>query len=128
MNQLASNHPHWWYLSDSNVEWGDDVGQLAVYLKARGETRVRAALSGGWLTLAEYNVEYVDLLPADGGLVPDGRYTAIGAAFLNGSVVPVDEKIPGRRPGEAPNYFAAYRERKPEAIFGNSIYLFREPE
>jgi hypothetical protein len=128
MNQLASNHPHWWYLSDSNVEWGDDVGQLAAYLKARGETRVRAALSGGWLTLAEYNVEYVDLLPADGGLVPDGRYTAIGAAFLNGSVVPVDEKIPGRRPGEAPNYFAAYRERTPEAIFGNSIYLFREHE
>jgi hypothetical protein len=128
MNQLASSHPHWWYLSDSNVEWGDDVGQLAAYLKARGETRVRAALSGGRLTLTEYNVEYVDLLPGDGGTVPDERYTAIGAAFLNGSVVPVDERIPGRRPGEAPNYFAAYRERKPEAIFGHSIYLFREHE
>jgi hypothetical protein len=128
MNQLASSQPHWWYLSDSNVEWGDDVGQLAAYLKARGETRVRAALSGGRLTLTEYNVEYVDLLPGDGGAVPDERYTAIGAAFLNGSVVPVDERIPGRRPSEAPNYFAAYRERKPEAIFGHSIYLFREHE
>lgn len=128
MNQLASNHPPWWYLSDSNVEWGDDVGELAAYLKARGETRVRAALSGGRITLTEYNLEYIDLLPENGGAVSDARYTAIGAAFLNGSVVAVDEKIPGRRPGEAMNYFAAYRERKPEAIFGNSIYLFREPE
>lgn len=128
MNQLASNHPHWWYLSDSNVEWGDDVGELAAYLKARGETRVRAALSGGRITLTEYNIEYVDLLPENGGVVADERYTAIGAAFLNGSVVPLDENIPGRGPGEATNYFAAYRERKPEAVFGNSIYLFRERE
>jgi hypothetical protein len=128
MNQLASNHPHWWYLSDSNVEWGDDVGELAAYLKARGETRVRAALSGGRITLTEYELEYIDLLPENGEAVSDARYTAIGAAFLNGSVVAVDERIPGRRPGEATNYFAAYRERKPEAIFGNSIYLFREPE
>ncbi|HEV2762138.1 MAG TPA: glycosyltransferase family 39 protein, partial [Pyrinomonadaceae bacterium] len=29
MNQLASTHPRWWYLSDSNVEWGDDVQALA---------------------------------------------------------------------------------------------------
>jgi hypothetical protein len=126
MNQLASRHPHWWYLSDSNVEWGDDVGELAAYLKARGETRVRAALSGGPITLIQYNIEYVDLLPANRGVDADARYTAIGAAFLNGSVVAVDERIPGRRPDEAMNYFAAYRERKPEAVFGNSIYLFRE--
>jgi 4-amino-4-deoxy-L-arabinose transferase-like glycosyltransferase len=29
MNQLASGHPRWWYLSDSNVEWGDDLRALA---------------------------------------------------------------------------------------------------
>jgi len=126
MNQLASNHPHWWYLSDSNVEWGDDVGELARYLKSHGETRVRGALSGGPITLTQYHIDYVDLLPANRGTDADARYTAIGAAELNGSVVPVDEAIPGRRTGEAMNYFAAYRERKPEAVFGNSIYLFRE--
>ncbi|MGH9955643.1 MAG: ArnT family glycosyltransferase, partial [Pyrinomonadaceae bacterium] len=38
MNQLASARPHWWYLSDSNVEWGDDIKDLATYLRARGET------------------------------------------------------------------------------------------
>ncbi|HEX3085278.1 MAG TPA: glycosyltransferase family 39 protein, partial [Pyrinomonadaceae bacterium] len=40
MNQLASRAPHWWYLSDSNVEWGDDARGLAEFLHARGETSV----------------------------------------------------------------------------------------
>jgi hypothetical protein len=127
MNQLASSHPHWWYLSDSNVEWGDDVGELARYLKAHGETRVRGALSGGPITLTQYNIEYVDLVSGRGTAL-DTRYTAVGAAELNGSVVPSDDAIPGRRPGEATSYFAIYRERQPEAVFGNSIYLFRERE
>ena len=51
MNQLASARPHWQYLSDSNVEWGDDIGGLAEYLNAQGETRVRAALLGGQVIL-----------------------------------------------------------------------------
>src|ERR1043166_9703073 len=65
MNQLASARPHWWYLSDSNVEWGDDVRDLAAYLRARGETRVRGAFLGGFLTLHHYGVEYLNLLPED---------------------------------------------------------------
>ncbi len=51
MNQLASARAPWWYLSDSNVEWGDDAKELAAYLRARGETRVRAMLLGGFATL-----------------------------------------------------------------------------
>jgi len=46
MNQLASAHPHWWYLSDSNVEWGDDARALADYLHAHGETEVRGRYLG----------------------------------------------------------------------------------
>ena len=128
MNQLASRHPHWYYLSDSNVEWGDDVGDLAAYLKARGETRVSAALSGGWSTLTQYGVEYLDMVGMPPGATPETRYVAIGASFLNGSVVPGDENVIGRRSFERTNLFARYRNRKPEAVFGNSIYLFREDE
>jgi len=46
LNQFAAGKPHWWYLSDSNVEWGDDIPALAAYLRARGETRVRANFLG----------------------------------------------------------------------------------
>ena len=128
MNQLASRHPHWYYLSDSNVEWGDDLCELAAYLEARGETKVRGALSGGWSTLGTCGVEYLDmtLLPPD--ITPDTRYVAIGASFLNGSLIPGDEKVIGRRSFERTKFFARYRDRKPEAVFGNSIYLFREHE
>ena len=125
MNQLASG-PHWKYLSDSNVEWGDDVNSLAAYLKSRGETQVRAALSGGWFTLPLYGIHYVSLAPPGKEHV-ETRYVAIGASFLNGSTVPsfeVDGKLIGD--SERVNFFEAYRNRTPEAVFGGEIYLFRE--
>lgn len=128
MNQLASSQPHWYYLSDSNVEWGDDVGDLAAYLKARGETRVRAALSSGWSTLTQYGVEHVDLISTPPDKMPETGYVAVGASFLNGSTVPGDENVTGRRSSERMNFFARYRDRKPEAVFGGSIYLYRERE
>jgi signal transduction histidine kinase len=125
MNQLASRAPHWWYLSDSNVEWGDDTRSLAEYLHARGETNVRAMFLGGFLTLHHYGVGYEDALAPATGTPP--RYTAIGASFLNGSTVPGYERD-GRAvtDDERVNTFDEYRRRTPEKIFGGSIYLFRE--
>jgi hypothetical protein len=29
---VAWRRPHWYYLTDSNVEWGDDARALALYL------------------------------------------------------------------------------------------------
>jgi hypothetical protein len=124
MNQLASARPHWWYLSDSNVEWGDDANALAAYLRDRGETRVRAALLGGWMTIPYYGVDFVNMVVPPGTPVPATRYVALGASFLNGSTVSAaDRSVPN--PTE---FFASYRDRNPEAVFGNSIYLFREEE
>lgn len=129
MNQLAYSRPHWYYLSDSNVEWGDDTGELAKYLRERGESRVRAALLGGWMSKMQYGVDYVNPLVVD-QTVERTRYIAIGASFLNGSTVPLIRDQTGRPVTEQQrrDFFAAYRERRPEAVFGNSIYLFREGE
>ena len=127
MNQLASGAPRWWYLSDSNVEWGDDTRALAEYLRARGETKVRAMFLGGFLTLHHYGVDYLDALATPKG--PPPRYTAVGASFLNGSTV--QEHMRDGRPvtdEERVNTFDEYRRRTPEKIFGGSIYLFREEE
>ncbi|HEV7744794.1 MAG TPA: glycosyltransferase family 39 protein [Pyrinomonadaceae bacterium] len=127
MNQLASGHPHWYYLSDSNVEWGDDVGALAAYLKARGETKVSAALSGGWSTLGRYDVGYEDLLALPPDKTPETRYVAIGASFLNGAPIamPAGKIITNE---QRVNYLAKYRTLTPEATFGGSIYLYRIKE
>jgi hypothetical protein len=125
MNQLASSHPHWWYLSDSNVEWGDDAKALADYLHARGETDVRGALSGAWGTLELYGIHYHEIFPKPGRVMPETRYVAIGASFLNGSVVPADQPGQLMTDEQRVNYLAEYRTRTPEATFGNSIYLYR---
>jgi hypothetical protein len=129
MNQLAMGRAHWWYLSDSNVEWGDDVKELAAYLRARGETRVRSAVLGGFMLIPFYGIENIDLIAPEPSLMSESRYTAIGASFLNGSTVPT-----GNLGGvfiteqQRVNYFEAYRHRKPEAVFGGSINLYREHE
>ena len=124
LNQFASSRPHWWYLSDSNVEWGDDAKELAAYLRARGETRVRAMLLGGFATLDFYGVNYQDALAPTTD--PPARYTALGASFLNGSTVPA-YKVQGQRVSDEVrvNTFRSFRRRKPEAVIGNSIYVYR---
>lgn len=126
MNQLARK-PRWEYLSDSNVEWGDDMSALAAYLHARGETEVRGAMSGAWGTLHFHGIRLHDLLAPPGAKMPATRYVAIGAGFLNGSTVVGGDEGSGQAHGaKRVDKFAAYRERQPEAVFGGSIYLYRE--
>jgi 4-amino-4-deoxy-L-arabinose transferase-like glycosyltransferase len=128
MNQLAYAQPRWWFLSDSNVEWGDDVRDLALYLRGRGETRVGGALLG-WQLLELYGVEQTAVFVPPGEAVEETRYVAIGASLLNGSTVP-REFDEGRELNEYErvNYFEDYRRRTPEKIFGGSIYLYRVRE
>jgi 4-amino-4-deoxy-L-arabinose transferase-like glycosyltransferase len=128
MNQLASGAPRWWYLSDSNVEWGDDVRELALYLRGRGETRVGAALLG-WQLLELYGVEQAAVFVPPGESPEETRYVAVGASLLNGSTVPADfDEGWELNEYERVNYFDEYRRRTPERVFGGSIYLYRVKE
>jgi hypothetical protein len=128
MNQLASGREHWWYLSDSNVEWGDDVRDLALYLRARGETRVGSAMLN-WQMLELYGVEQAAVFVPPGEEAEETRYVALGASLLNGSTVPSDfDEGPTLDEDERVNYFDDFRRREPERIFGGSIYLYRMEE
>lgn len=127
MSPLTLGKPGWQLLSDSNVEWGDDVGALARYLHDHGETKVRAGLSGGWATLEMYDIQLVDFAPPDVQR-PGTRYIAIGAGLLNGSTVPAglrDANGAVLSEEQTHNFFASYRAASPEAVFGRSIYLYR---
>jgi hypothetical protein len=128
MNQLASGREHWWYLSDSNVEWGDDVRDLALYLRARGETRAGVAMLN-WQTLQLYGIEQGSVFVPPGETPEDVHYVAIGASLLNGSTVPsVFDDGTRLTEDERVNYFDEFRRREPERIFGGSIYLYRMKE
>jgi hypothetical protein len=128
MNQLALGKPHWWYLSDSNVEWGDDAPALAAYLLARGETRARVVFLGDFTTLRHYGVEPLLMANEKGEEPEKTRYTAIGASFLNGSTVPGTIYGHSLSESERVNFFDRYRHLTPEAVFGGSIYLYREDD
>ena len=130
MNELAAARPHWWYLSDSNVEWGDDTYAVADYLRARGETKVDSCFLGDFIMLHHYGVDPIQIARYDDVKIEKTRYIAIGASFLNGSTVPEALKINGHWASETErvNFFDAYRHRTPEAVFGGSVYLFREDE
>jgi hypothetical protein len=130
LNEIAAPHPHWYYLSDSNVEWGDDTKAMAEYLCAHGETRVRTAILGGWTSHGVCGLEFVSPYYPDTATTPT-RYIAIGASYLNGSTVPFGLKNSNNEvltEEQRHNLFAKYRDRKPEAVFGDSIYLYRERE
>ena len=120
-NQLRGGRARWHLLSDSNVEWGDDVKEAAAYLRARGETRVTGATSAGWLTFRFFGIDFVDILPPRPQEIRT-NYVVLGASFLNGSTVPGNADLPEV---ERENFFAAYRDQVPEAVFGNAIYLYR---
>jgi hypothetical protein len=123
VNQFKGENPGWRYLSDSNVEWGDAVPELAEYLKSKGVRQISGALLGGNLTLHFYGIEFMDLFGQPP--LPETRYVAIGASFLNGSTVEYGDAGNGRATEQQRiNFFDAYRNQKPVAIFGNSIYLF----
>ena len=129
-NPLTFGRPGWQLLSDSNVEWGEDIGALARYLHKQGETQLLGSLSGGWGTAEMYDIQLLDFAPPDLASAST-RYVAIGAGFLNGSSMAPDFKdASGNVLSEEQrhNYFAKYRTLQPEKVFGNSIYLYRKRE
>ncbi len=83
-----------------------------------------ALLLGGYVTLGFYGVDYVDALAPPAESPP--RYTALGASFLNGSTVPFYD-VDGKRVSDEArvNTFDSFRHRTPEAVIGNSIYVYR---
>ena len=126
MNQLASSRPHWWYLSDSNVEWGDDAKELAAYLRERGETRVQTAFLGDFFSLHFYGIDSISLISPAAGEPEPTRYAAVGASFLNGSTTP-EYFLRGKWPSDAEriNFLDEFRRRTPEVVIGNSLYVYR---
>ena len=93
-----------------------DVKGLAQYLRDRGENTVSASV-WGFEILGQYGIRMVDISPSNPNLAKT-RYAAVGASFLNGSVVP----------NHNPDEFAAYRQLKPEKVIGGSIYVYRVKE
>jgi len=127
-------------LSDSNVETGQEVKTLARYLKDHGDDRVAGIMVGGEF-LKFYGIQAEDFPgwddeedeteddsaedsdDTDGGeeTIPEStqpvntRYVAIGAWYL--SEIDLTDK--------QKQIIDSYKNQQPEAMVGNSIFVFR---
>ena len=115
----------WQALSDSNVETGQEVKPLARYLKEHGQNRVTGIMVGGEF-LKFYGIQ-ADEFPGweddddDEDREPEPvktEYVAIGAWYL--SEVDLSDK--------QKEIIDVYRQQKPEAMVGKSIFVFRRQQ
>ena len=114
----------WKLLSDSNVETGQEVATLAKYLKQHGTTKVTGVFMGSEF-IKFYGIELCDL-PCDEDEDEDEEaqdqdhsdqptYVAIGAWYLQEVDVTPEQKAA----------IDPFRKLQPEAMVGNSIFVFR---
>jgi len=112
----------WQTLSDSNVETGQEVKTLARYLKTHGQNRVTGIMVGGEF-LKFYGVDLEDFPGWDADEDPEDNepepaeteYVTIGSWYLSEvDLTAKQEEI-----------IDLYKDQKPEAMVGNSIFVFR---
>lgn len=113
----------WKYLSDSNLDWGEELPRLAAYVREHKIENVKLAYLGGGdplfygipATLLElpYAWESHDL-PQQFSPSP-GTY-AISVTFLQGTVF-----------GQRRDYFSYFRHQQPVARFGGSLFVYKVP-
>jgi 4-amino-4-deoxy-L-arabinose transferase-like glycosyltransferase len=107
------------YLVDSNLDWGQDLKGLKRYMDEHGIARIGLSYFGSD-DPARYGIAY-DALPsyvlkgepASAAALPADRFVAISATNLQG-VYFKDRDL-----------YATWRERRPEAVIGYSILLYR---
>lgn len=115
------------YLADSNLDWGQDMADLARYAREHAGVKIRMALFGPepmahYLpdgSFEEIPIPFDMNQPAPDRFVPEPGVYAISANYVAGFVLP-----PARS-----DYFAWFREHRPMARAGWSMWIYRvEPK
>lgn len=105
------------YLTDSNLDWGQDLKGLAGWMKRNGVDHVNLAYFGQ-ADPAYYNINSTPL-PASFDNTPTTKpqlpgYVAIGATVLSGVYLQPEWRL----------FYRPFHERPPVAAIGNSILVY----
>lgn len=125
-NELAGGPDHGWrVLVDSNLDWGQDLGELAAFVRERNISSIYVSYFGsvpiGSVVVSAYRIPALPLPPRPSSdwqpLFPRPGWYAISVTHLMGGASL-----------ENPDTFAYFRRQQPEAILGRTIYIYRVPE
>ncbi|MBM3795147.1 MAG: hypothetical protein FJW31_14000 [Acidobacteria bacterium] len=112
-------------LSDSNIDWGQDIPRLARYVEEQNIPHIRLAYFGTdnpYAYLTDARLETIappwnEALAQGERFLPQPGYYAVSATLLTGQYF-----APKYR-----DYYEAFREMKPVAKAGYSIFIYRVP-
>jgi 4-amino-4-deoxy-L-arabinose transferase-like glycosyltransferase len=125
-NELALGPDNGWrVLVDSNLDWGQDLGELVNFVRERGIGSIYVSYFGsipiGSFYVEEYPLPARPLPPRPASdwqpLFPQPGWYAISLTHLLGGA-----GLPN------PDTFAYFRHQQPEAVLGRTIYIYRVPE
>lgn len=113
----------WKYLSDSNLDWGEELPRLAKYIREKHVEDLKLAYLGGGnpefygIRATSLEIPYAwESHDLPGQYEPSSGTYAISVTFLQGTVF-----------GERRDYFKYFRERKAVARLGNSMFVYQVP-
>ena len=116
----------WRYLADSNIDWGQNLPGLGVYMERSGAPRIKTFLFGfdnPWHYLKPGSLEPQALPSAPDtsighnfahNSVPQPGLYAVSTNFLAGFLAPAGYE----------DYLKCFRERRPDARAGYSIFIY----
>lgn len=125
-NEWAGGPEHGWrYLSDSNIDWGHNLPDLAAYMKRQGIERIRAFHFGFDKPHRYFRGDEWERMPSpwtphliEGRVFrPGPGLYAVHVSLLGGQYYP----LPYR------DYLQAFRDREPDARPGYGIFVYRIP-
>jgi hypothetical protein len=122
-NEIAGGPDNGWrFLVDSNLDWGQDLGELVDYVRAHNITSIYLSYFGSvpW-PVKEYPLPARALPPRP---TPDWRPLRPSPGWYAISL----NHLLGAASLDDPDTFAYFRRQTPEAILGRTIYIYRVPD
>jgi len=113
------------YLADSNVDWGQDLAELAKFVNSRGIPKVYLSYFGTDNPYRYFREDQIEIV-----VPPWGREWATGAVYKPepGFYAISANLIPGHMFGpQYRDYYRAFRQMEPIAKAGHSIHIYYVP-
>lgn len=109
------------YAVDSNLDWGQDLKRLNMWLEKNNINKIYLNYFGGSDTTYYLGDKYIEWngvnLPSK---LPSGSYLAVSATLLQGG-----RGVPAKGYTELTGYYNWLNDYKPVTVIGNSIFVYK---